>query len=620
VNGPPVGPQIDGLTYIEHLGSGGYSDVHLYEQRRPKMRVAVKVLTDNRLSETELNRFAAEAETMAELADHPYIVQVFRTGLTDGGRPYLVMKYYPPPNLGVRAAAQRLTVAEVLRTGIQISSAVETAHRVGILHRDIKPANILVSQFGNPGLADFGIAGKAAETDSDDDLGVSIPWSPPEIITGQSNGSVASDVYSLAATLWHLLTGRSPYEVPTGDNSSRALIGRILRSAPPATGRADAPASFERLLQQGLAKDPQLRPVTALEFARQLQAVEQELRYSMTPIVVDGDAPVAPEARRFPSPAPGPDPAGYPRWAPPAAPAPDQAQAPPTTLRPTRVEPAPAVPATNHREPAPPVPATSYTAPAVPATSYTAPATPVTSYTAPAVPATSHREPEPATSRRAVVVPAADPPGEGTRRRPTAVPAADSEGTRRRPAAVSAGPPPDSDGTRRRPSVALQAPGDELATGVRPPRVEPAPAPSDRTRRPLPSRRIAVAVGALAAVLAVVVIVLLVSSGGGNRPPGNQPPSTPVGSDQGGIGPNETSAPTVTSSYEEATQTLTFKWSAPGAPKGQYYSYAMNGGSMTRPTTATSLTLKTADPGGTCITVGSVGTDGTTQLAAPVCG
>ena len=296
-----TGPQIDGFTFIEHLGSGGYSDVYLYERRRPRMRVAVKVLTDARLSEAELEQFAAEAETMAELADHPYIVQVFTTGVTDDGRPYLVMKYYPPPNLGTRAATERFTVADVLRTGIQISSAVETAHRAGILHRDIKPANILVSSYGEPGLADFGIAGKAADAEVDDDLGVSIPWSPPEILSGASNGSVTSDVYSLAATLWHLLAGRSPFETPGGDNAPRALMGRILTSAPRSTGRADAPASLERLLQQAMAKRPEHRPSSAMEFARSLQMVEQELRYARTEILVEGAATPTPARPTPPS-------------------------------------------------------------------------------------------------------------------------------------------------------------------------------------------------------------------------------------------------------------------------------------------------------------------------------
>ena len=156
---------------------------------------------------------------MAGLADHPNIVPVISAGISGDGRPYIVMMYYPRPNLAVRAASERLGVAEVLRIGIQIASAVETAHRAGILHRDIKPANMLINQYGAPGLTDFGIAGTIAEGD-DEDTGVSVPWSAPEVLYATGPTSVRSDVYSLAATLWHLLVGRSPFEVRGGDNSA----------------------------------------------------------------------------------------------------------------------------------------------------------------------------------------------------------------------------------------------------------------------------------------------------------------------------------------------------------------------------------------------------------------
>lgn len=282
------GPNIEGFTFVEHLGSGGYSDVYLYERRSPRMRVAVKVLKDGRLGESERKQFAAEAETMAELADHPYIVQVFSADTTPDGRPYLVMKYYPPPNMGVRAAGQPYSVDSVLRTGIYISSAVEAAHRAGIVHRDIKPANLLVSQYGEPGLTDFGIAGLAADPDTSDNVGVSIPWTAPEVLSADSNGTVSSDVYSLGATLWHLLVGHSPFELIRGDNSARALMGRVLRTSPPATGRPDVPASLERLLAQAMSKTAAQRPRSALELARALQTIEQEQRFTRTEIVVEG--------------------------------------------------------------------------------------------------------------------------------------------------------------------------------------------------------------------------------------------------------------------------------------------------------------------------------------------
>lgn len=284
-------PKIPGLVFVQPLGSGGYADVFLYEQQSPRMPVAVKVLKSEGLTDALRQQFVEEADTMAALGDHPYIVQVFRSGTSDDGRPYLVMKYYPPPNLAMRARAERFSVEDVLRTGIQLASAVETAHRAHITHRDIKPANVLVSAYGAPGLTDFGIAGRGAregdvEPEATDDVGVSVPWAPPEVLYGQSNGDERSDVYSLAATLWQLLVGRSPFEVPGGDNSAYALMPRIRSTPPPPTGRQDVPPGLERLLAQAMAKDPAHRPASALELARALQAVEQQQRLGRTPIVV----------------------------------------------------------------------------------------------------------------------------------------------------------------------------------------------------------------------------------------------------------------------------------------------------------------------------------------------
>ena len=281
-------PEIPGLVYVQPVGSGGYADVFLYEQQMPRMNVAVKVLKGEGLTPAIRRQFADEADTMAQLADHPYIVQVFRAETSADGRPYLVMKYYPPPNMAMRARSERFTVEEVLRIGIQLASAVETAHRAGITHRDIKPANVLVSQYGAPGLTDFGIAGRggAAAEEETDDVGVSVPWAPPEVLFGQSNGDARADVYSLAATLWQLLVGRSPFEVAGGDNSAYALMPRIRSNPVPSTGRADVPVSLERLLGQSMAKDAHNRPATALGFARALQEIEQEQRFPRTAIVV----------------------------------------------------------------------------------------------------------------------------------------------------------------------------------------------------------------------------------------------------------------------------------------------------------------------------------------------
>lgn len=319
-------PTLPGYRFLEHLGSGGYSQVYLYEQDMPRRKVAVKVLNGSGLTEATRRQFTAEANAMAGLADHPNIVQVFQAALTAEGRPYLVMQYYPKPNLSVRARREHFAIADVLRIGVQIGSAVETAHRNGILHHDIKPHNILTGQFGTPALTDFGIATTKGAAGDGGLEGMSVPWSPPEVLYGSSDGDERSDVYSLGATLWHLLAGRSPFERPGGDNSTLALMRRIQSDPPPRIQRGDVPASLERLLRQAMAKDPAMRPQSALELVRGLQAVEQEQRLPLTDVVLATDDP-APSGR----PAGGDDEATRVRAARRIDPQPRAAAAPPPT-------------------------------------------------------------------------------------------------------------------------------------------------------------------------------------------------------------------------------------------------------------------------------------------------
>jgi serine/threonine protein kinase len=283
-------PLLDGYEYQHLLGSGGYSDVFLYRQLMPERPVAIKVLLSAGLGDARRRDFAAEANAMAAVSAHPFIVTIFHAAVSDSGAPYLVMEYYPRPNLGVRARSEQLSVPEVLRVGIQVASAVETAHRAGILHRDIKPANILTSEYGRPGLTDFGIA--ASATSGAEAAGMSVPWSPPEIVVGSGTGDHLADVYSLGATLHTLIAGRSPFELLGRPNSTLDLIERIESMEPASMGRGDVPASLERVLRQSMAKAPDARPQSAAELARQLQGIEVELKLAVTQFEVREDAPV----------------------------------------------------------------------------------------------------------------------------------------------------------------------------------------------------------------------------------------------------------------------------------------------------------------------------------------
>ncbi|MEO6712747.1 MAG: serine/threonine-protein kinase, partial [Mycobacteriales bacterium] len=265
---PVAAPELRGFTCVALLGTGGYSDVYLYEQERPRRPVAVKVLLAAGLTEARRTQFAAEADLMAQVSAHPYIVNIFGADVADDGRPYLVMEYYPRPHLGVRARRERLSVPEVLAIGIQVAGAIETAHRLSILHRDIKPANILTSQYGRPGLSDFGISANTQIHVEDDVGGMSIPWAAPEVFRPETDPDERSDVYSLGATVWHLLAGRSPFELPGADNSPLAMMQRVERENVMPTGRDDVPAPLERALAQSMRKSPEARQPSAFAFAR----------------------------------------------------------------------------------------------------------------------------------------------------------------------------------------------------------------------------------------------------------------------------------------------------------------------------------------------------------------
>lgn len=274
-------PTIPGYSHVRLLGMGGFADVFLYEQQMPRRAVAVKVLLAGSLSDVVRERFRLEADLMARLSHHPSIVTVHHADVAADGRPYLVMEHCSRPGLGERYRTERMSVAEVLRIGVRLASAVETAHRAGVLHRDIKPANVLITDFGWPALTDFGIAATTGWS-TGSAVGMSIPWAPPELLGEQPHGDERSDVYSLAATVYSLLARRSPFEVPGGGNSSADLIARIERSPLAPTGRGDVPESLHAVLERAMDKDPARRHPSALAFARALQQVEAEMLLPLT--------------------------------------------------------------------------------------------------------------------------------------------------------------------------------------------------------------------------------------------------------------------------------------------------------------------------------------------------
>ncbi|MBC7724418.1 MAG: protein kinase [Burkholderiaceae bacterium] len=285
---PSSPPILAGFTHVHALGSGGFADVFLYEQNMPRRKVAVKVLLSEVVDDQVRRMFQAEANLMAQLSAHPSILTVYQASVSSDGRPYLVMEFCSA-GLNERYRRERIPVTEVLRIAVKIGSAIQSAHCVGVLHRDIKPSNILLTAYGHPVLSDFGIASTRGDQGHRDAVGLSVPWSAPEVLLDETQGTVASEVWSFAATVYSLLAGRSPFELPGESNSPAELIARIGRARVDPIGRPDIPATLERALQRAMSRKPENRPASVLEFVHELQAIETELGATQTPVEVAMD-------------------------------------------------------------------------------------------------------------------------------------------------------------------------------------------------------------------------------------------------------------------------------------------------------------------------------------------
>jgi serine/threonine-protein kinase len=198
-------------TLLEEVGHGGMGVVYRARQASLHRTVAVKVIQRG-----ERARFQFEAEAAAKL-DHPNIVPVYGVGEHDG-QPYLCMKYVEGTTLARLVADNPLPPREAARYVAQVARAVHFAHENGILHRDLKPANVLIDRQGRPYVSDFGLAkqvGGPQLTASNAILGTPSYMPPEQASDRRGKLSPASDVYSLGAVLYELLTGRPPFRAAT---------------------------------------------------------------------------------------------------------------------------------------------------------------------------------------------------------------------------------------------------------------------------------------------------------------------------------------------------------------------------------------------------------------------
>lgn len=265
---------LGGYRIRGRLGQGAMADVYDAEDSTGHA-VALKVFrSGGGMSYTMLERFRREAEATKKLRRHPYILTVYATG-NEGEYHYIAMERVEDSRSLEALVGKRAPVELLLNIGVKIAAALQYAHEHQIIHRDVKPSNILLDEFDEPMLADFGVA-ELMDWPSLT-LSGTLTGTPMYMSPEQARGeevSPASDVYSLAVVLYEVLTGRMPYELP--DNPSTPVILDAVKRLPPmhprkADGRISRDLAY--VLLRALKKDPAERYATAREFGHDLECV-----------------------------------------------------------------------------------------------------------------------------------------------------------------------------------------------------------------------------------------------------------------------------------------------------------------------------------------------------------
>jgi eukaryotic-like serine/threonine-protein kinase len=280
--GPPrSGERVGAYVIVRELGRGGMGTVFLAERADGQFekQVAIKILNRGADTAEILRRFRAERQILARL-DHPNIAGLLDAGTTNDGLPYFIMDYIVGAPVTRFAIAQRLSTRQRLKLFLKICAAVEFAHRNLVVHRDIKPSNILANAEGEPRLLDFGIAKLLAKDEDAAQLTTEAQQHLTPICASpeQAKGdpiTVATDIYSLGALLYEMLSDQKPHRFSTARPTREELVLVVGEQVPPAPSAAASDAQTARLLRGDLdaivlfamRKEPGTRYATVADLA-----------------------------------------------------------------------------------------------------------------------------------------------------------------------------------------------------------------------------------------------------------------------------------------------------------------------------------------------------------------
>lgn len=263
-----------GFTEAIEVGRGGGGVVFRCFQPSLGRRVAIKVLGSD-LDDDDRERFLREGYAMGALSGHPNIANILQVGMTTNNRPFIVMPLSTMGSLADRVRREgRISWPDALRIGVKLCGALETAHQTGTLHRDIKPANVLINDYGEPQLSDFGTAritgGYKTETGF---FTGTLSYTAPEVLAG-SAPTAAADVYSLGATIYALIAGGPPHE-RKADEDLIAHYLRITSTPVPDLRPQGIPADVCAAIEKALSREPGDRQPSAADLGRELQLAQR---------------------------------------------------------------------------------------------------------------------------------------------------------------------------------------------------------------------------------------------------------------------------------------------------------------------------------------------------------